>query len=435
MTPFAEPIACQPWSPRAALMPFVERSDAGGYVVKSNGSSGCYGGWGLAFEAGASTNMLLASVRARWQDLENGLDSLQAFVQWISDDGQVCDWAPLQESGSDDGWVTLCCRPLNPVVGCRLVLRLLIRWSATGQVEWASPRVEQVEPPRARTVRLGAASARPDVVMPATLETNRDCCVEVCRRAGDAGVDLLCLPETILTRGFPRFDGDRLMAIAIDVPGEHVEPFAAVAREYGMAIAFSVFERDEGLVYNTAVLIDDNGELALKYRKVHLSVAEAWRGVTPGKTFSVARVLPSDVRVGLNICMDSSSAESARIEARLGAEVLMLPIENDFRATMWRETASKSRPFSLPRWTLVQRARAIDNHLYVIAAREAGVGTGIFGPDGSILAMDYGDAPIVTTDVDLTDLRRHPTGPPYRDVLWFQRRESMYGQLVGRTQP
>jgi N-carbamoylputrescine amidase len=205
-----------------------------------------------------------------------------------------------------------------------------------------------------------------------------------------------------------------------------------LARQYKMAMGFSVFERAGDLVHNTAVLIDAQGSIALKYRKVHLAIREAWAGVTPGEGFSVTELQPIGACVGMNICMDSSSAESARLVARLGAEILLLPIENDFRATQWARDAERSKPFSLPRWSVIQRARALDNHLYVVAARIAGVGTGIFGPDGSILAMDYGDSPLVTADVDLDDLRRHPTGPSYHDVIWFQRREFAYTELAGQ---
>jgi hypothetical protein len=50
--------------------------------------------------------------------------------------------------------------------------------------------------------------------------------------------------------------------------------------------------------------------------------------------------------------------------------------------------------------------------------------------------MDYGESPLVMADIDLDDLRRHPTGPPYRDVIWFQRRDIAYGELAGsKTRP
>jgi predicted amidohydrolase len=325
----------------------------------------------------------------------------------------------------DGAWSTLRSRVLERPAGCRLIVRLQIRWSSTGGAEWADWRVDEASTPDPLPMRLGAGSSRATGDTP-SLARNRDRFVELCRRAGDDNVDLLCLPETILSQDMGEPDGQGLLDQSVDINGEHIEPFLSVAKEYEMAIAFSVFERAGDLVYNTALLIDSRGSIAVTYRKVHLAIREAWRGVTPGDRFHVARLEPLGAQVGLNICMDSSSADSARLVAAAGAEILLLPIENDFRATAWSTTPEGSVPFSLPRWSVIQRSRALDNHLYVVAARNAGVGTGIFGPDGTVLAMDYGDAPLVTAEVDVHDLRRHPTGPPYRDVIRYQRRPDVY---------
>lgn len=425
----ALPAGINAWAPRDALMPQLRRTSAGGLLVLSNGSPGCYGGWELTFDLQDSPGLLVASVNVRWADLGQGSDSLQALIQWVDSGGNVPSWAPLEISGNEEEWCVLRSRPLERPSGCRLIMRLLVRWSSTGWAEWADPHVADAAPIPARRLRLGAGSSHETSELP-TLTQNRDRYMELCRRAGGEGVDLLCLPETILSEGMSDLGGEDLAGQAVDVPGEQIEPFTLLASQYGMAIAFSVFERSSELVYNTGVLIDAHGSIALKYRKVHLAIKEAWRGVTPGEGFSVVDLPPTGTRVGMNICMDSSSVESARVVAAMGAEILLLPIENDFRATRWKHNAEESKPFSLPRWTVIQQARALDNHLYVVAARNAGVGTGIFGPDGTVLAMDYGDSPLVIADVDVADLARHPTGPPYRDVIWFQRRAATYTPLL-----
>lgn len=423
------------WAPRPAITPRTRRSPAGTFIAESNGSDGCYGGWEISFGPRPSPDWIAAEVKVRWSDLADGIDSLQALVQWRveQDDAEqdgVQSWAPLRVVGHEGEWLRLSTRPLEPIADARLTLRLLLRWSATGLVEWADPRVSVANAPAARTLRLGAASSTP-CQPTGSLEENRDRYGDVCHRAADEGVDLLCLPETILSYGLPEPSPGQLLEHAVPVPGEHIDYFAAIAKERKMSIAFSVLEQDGDLVYNTAVLVDTEGSIALRYRKVHLAIREAWRGVSPGRAFGTTDVPALAARVGMNICMDSSSAESARIVARLGAEILLLPIENDFRATQWKRIPGESGAFSLPRWTLIQSARAIDNHLYVVAARNGGVGTGVFSPDGTVLAMDYGESSLVTADVDLADLRSHPTGPPYKDVIWFQRREAAYRALLG----
>jgi predicted amidohydrolase len=410
-------------------MPRFRRTDSGGQVIESNGSPGCYGGSDLAFELDDHATLVVASVSVRFAELDRGLDSVEALVQWVDADGEVRSWAPLESSGRRGEWVVLRSRPIERVAGCQLNLRVLLKWSATGWVEWADAEVSEVAPIVHRRVRLGAGSSQRGAGEPATLVGNRDRYLELCHRAGQADVDLLCLPETILSEGMPYVADEGLIGQAVEIPGEYILPFADLARQYSMAISFSVLERAGELVYNTAVLIDDEGSIALTYRKVHLAIKEAWRGVTPGEEFPVV-ALESGMRVGMNICMDSSSSVSARAVAANGAEVLLLPINNDFRATQWSGDADESLPFSLARWTVIQQARALDNHLYIVAARNDGIGTGIFGPDGTVLAMDRGETPLITADIDLDDLRLHPLGSTYRDVISFQRHSASHRALV-----
>ena len=142
-----------------------------------------------------------------------------------------------------------------------------------------------------------------------------------------------------------------------------------------MALCFSVWEKADQLIYNCAVLIDKNGDIAGKYRKVHLAQPfEVWWGVTPGDEFPVFDL--GWAKVAMNICMDSSAAESARTPARQGAEIICLPIMGDNRAT----TCFYGGPhdFEMERWNMIQRMRAMDNQVYMLVSRNSGVGTGVF---------------------------------------------------------
>ncbi len=84
---------------------------------------------------------------------------------------------------------------------------------------------------------------------------------------------------------------------------------------------------------------------------------------------------------------------------------------------------------------MIQQMRAMDNHLYLVAARNDGVGTGVFAPDGTILAMNGGDRAVVWADVDLNDLKNTWTGAAFKDVVWSTRREHVYGPLTGDLLP
>jgi predicted amidohydrolase len=307
-----------------------------------------------------------------------------------------------------------------------LRVRCGIRWAARGTVRWYSWRLDAApEPGPHRRLRLGVASARPGTwVSP---EENECHYLRECRRAGEAGIDLVCLPEVILTFGMPA-SPEATQAAARPVPGEWLRPFQDVAREFGMGICFSVGERagEHGeIVYNTAVLIGRDGSYVGKYRKIHLALAEARKGVAAGHELPVFDF--HGVRVGMAICMDSTPLETARLLALQGAEVLLMPIMGDFRATPWQLGSSK---FHRERWEAVQRAHALDNHLYVVAARNGTEGSAITAPWGEVLAYDDGSQGVIWADVDVDDVRSHPRGSTMRAVIHSMRRPAVYGALT-----
>ena len=141
------------------------------------------------------------------------------------------------------------------------------------------------------------------------------------------------------------------------------------------------------LVWMLAILIDKKGELAGTYRKVHLAQpGEVWWGVTPGHDLPVYDL--HGAKVAMNICMDSSALESVRVPARKGAEIVCLPIMGDHRAsTSWYGVP---HDFDIERWTMIQRVRAMDNHVYMVVSRNVGYGTGVFSPRGETLAISGG---------------------------------------------
>ena len=217
------------------------------------------------------------------------------------------------------------------------------------------------------------------------------------------------------------------------MPGPWLEPFREVARAYRMGICFSVLERagaHDELVYNTALLLDREGELIGTYRKVHLALVEARQGVAGGHEFPVYQF--DGVTVGMGICMDSSAAETCRILAQRGAEIMLMPIMGDFRATRWVHGASE---FDTERWRLVQRAHAFDNHLYVVACRNANFGSAITAPWGEIIAYNDGDRDLIWADVELDRLRSHPLGASIQALLSSMRRPYVYGSLADMNYP
>ena len=428
----------QPWICRESIASRLwSEADRTALWMESNGSEGCYGGWELLFAVAAQPgDALLLQLAAQATGLERGTDELIVEAFWYDDSGAEVNWDPVlldRATMDDDGRLSVYyAKALRYSTGAtRLGVRCGLRWSPRGRVRWHGWRLQRTAPRPPRTLRLGVASGRPRKWESTAASVAHY--VEQCRRAGAAGVDLVCLPETILSAGSPDRSPAAVHAHAVPVPGPWLEPFREVARAYRMGICFSVLERagaHDELVYNTALLLGRQGELIGTYRKVHLALVEARQGVAAGHDFPVYSF--DGVTVGMGICMDSSAAETCRILAQRGAEVMLMPIMGDFRATRWVHGASE---FDTERWKLVQRAHAFDNHLYVVACRNANFGSAITAPWGEIIAYNDGDRDLIWADVELDRLRSHPLGSSIQAVLSSMRRPYVYGSLADTNHP
>jgi len=408
------------WSPRAELAPLL--SESGGRLrVESNGSEGCYGGWECVY-AWPQAPFARVRVGARPRNLQRGVDGIHAAMVW--GDEAYPRWEPLlpvSVEGDEYVYEGLGLRP--PDATC-LNVRLMIAWSSTGSIEWSEPEVLPEAAPAPRRRRFGVAGG-PLPEGERSIAANTEAYLAVCREAAEASIDLLCLPEVMLTTGMPSSASD-LLDQAIEIPGPVLEPFQDLAHEAHMALCFSAWERLGELVHNTAVLIGPDGALVGKYRKVHLaSPYEVWWGVTPGHEFEVFDV--GGCRVAMNICMDSSALESARVPARLGAEVLCMPIMGDHRAVTPWEACNLT--FDPDRWLAIQRVRAMDNHLYMVISRNQGTGSCVIAPNGDVLARLDGGG-IAWADVDLAELPRTWPGSSFRGTAWWERREPAYWPLT-----
>jgi len=197
-----------------------------------------------------------------------------------------------------------------------------------------------------------------------TVKTNLEQLAEQVERCVAAtGAELVVLPETATTGWTPGVDADTLWDLVSDVPGPVTEPIQETARRLGVHVVLGTYERGarRGTVHNTAVLVGPSGEVLGSYRKTHLFCGEDRAGggwATPGDR---AVVVDTDLaRIGLTICFDGDFPELARVEAVLGAEVICRP------SALLR---------SADIWELTNRARAYDNHVFVVGANATGMDT------------------------------------------------------------
>lgn len=139
---------------------------------------------------------------------------------------------------------------------------------------------------------------------PSDFRENLDRGLDILRAAGRQGAKLVCLAETFTTAGMSTKQG---MQYAVELDGLELAEIKAIAREYSMHIVAGLLNKRDGVIYNSAILIDGNGELTGIYDKALPTPGELETGVVPGKTQAV---FDTDLgRIGLGICFDVNDDE------------------------------------------------------------------------------------------------------------------------------
>jgi len=176
-------------------------------------------------------------------------------------------------------------------------------------------------------------------------------------QAAASGARMVVLPEFFHCEYFPQFRDYRYMDYAEPVTGPTTQQMRAVAKRHGVWIVSTIFELARpGLYYDTAMLIDPDGEIAGKYRKVHpaalLSLEKIYsRG---GSSFPVFKV--DEWTVGFSICYDNLFPESGRCLAIAGAELIIAPY---------------ATPIDDP-WENFLTTRALENGVFLAACNHVG---------------------------------------------------------------
>jgi N-carbamoylputrescine amidase len=200
---------------------------------------------------------------------------------------------------------------------------------------------------------------------------NLDRAVSHIREAARRGARVVCLPELFRTSYFCQREDTALFDLAEPIPGPTSDALAKIARELGVVVVASLFERrTAGVYHNTAVVLDADGSERGRYRKMHIPDDPLFYEkfyFTPGdlgfRAFDTAVG-----KLGTLVCWDQWYPEAARLTALAGADVLFYPT-----AIGWhpREKAEYGAA-QVNAWQVMQRAHAIANGVYVAAVNRVG---------------------------------------------------------------
>ncbi len=251
------------------------------------------------------------------------------------------------------------------------------------------------------------------------------------RDVAEKGAQLIVLQELHNSLYFCQTEETNLFNLAEPIPGPSTKRFGQLARELEVVIVTSLFEkRAPGLYHNTAVVLEKDGSIAGKYRKMHIPDDPAYYEkfyFTPGDT-GFEPIATSVGRLGVLVCWDQWYPEAARLMTMRGADLLIYPTAIGWESSDTLEEQKRQQEA----WIISQRGHAVANGLPVISVNRVGLepdpsgATGgiqfwgnsfVAGPQGEILI----EAPVdnvsnLVVDIDLKrseDVRR--IWPFFRD--------------------
>lgn len=238
------------------------------------------------------------------------------------------------------------------------------------------------------------------------------------KEAAAKGAAIVCLQELFTSLYFCDAEDYDNFKLAESIPGPSSEALSKTAKELGVVIIASLFEkRTEGIYHNTTAVLDADGTYLGKYRKMHIPDDPAYYEkfyFTPGDLgYKVFKT--KFANIGVLICWDQWYPEAARITSLMGAEILFYPTAIGWAASQDEETNSEQ----YNAWQTIQRSHAVANGVHVVSVNRVGLeqngamkfwgGSFVSNPFGNLLftaSHDKEEVAVVEIDKSKTDSYR-----------------------------
>jgi len=323
--------------------------------------------------------------------------------------GAYIDKFWVEPAETDGDWTVCCGKMTAPPRTTQIAVELCFTGRGTDEAWFAEPRIALSEPERETTVRV-AIVHRPHVYddyadalagyLPLIIE------------ATNMGADFVLITELLSCHASTQETAEPL-------GGPMSTTLMQAAHDNAIHVVTSIPELHDGLAYNTAVLIDPQGDLIGRYRKVHLPPQEIDAGTTEGDDFPVFDT--EFCKVGLMICYDYFFPEQTLMLSKRGAQIVFLPI--------WGGHLQPGM------WDAVTRTRAIDNGIHLVASG-IDVPSRIVRSDGSIVA-ERNEPGVTVAELPLLDgqapqPRVWPFSGtwPWRNCYMTERRNDVYKDIA-----
>ena len=254
-------------------------------------------------------------------------------------------------------------------------------------------------------------------------ERNIEKAIKFSQIAIERGANIICFQELFTTHWFPKEMNKNHFSLAEGIDGPSIMRMQQLAKENGVALVCPIFEREEEIFYNSAVIIDGDGEVLGSYRKTHVPQIPLWEEkyyFAPGNLgFPVFRT--KFAVIGVQICWDNFFPEGSRILALRGAEIIFSPTAAAFA--------------SQKKWETVISSNAITNGVYIYRVNRVGseekqdfYGMSFcISPDGELIDKPTGmKEGIALIDIDLKNIQKvRKEWPFFKD-----RRPEIYKEIA-----
>ncbi len=254
-------------------------------------------------------------------------------------------------------------------------------------------------------------------------EENLAKAIEGVKKAAAGGAQIVCLQELFTSLYFCDVEDYENFKLAESIPGPSTDAMQKVAKETGVVIIASLFEkRAQGLYHNTTAVIDADGSYLGKYRKMHIPDDPAYYEkfyFTPGDLgYKVWKT--KFANIGVLICWDQWYPEAARITSLMGAEILFYPTAIGWATA--QDEATNTEQYGA--WQTIQRSHAVANGVHVVSVNRVGLeqngamkfwgGSFVSNPFGTVLyKASHDEEEIKVLELDLAKTDQYRTHWPF----------------------
>lgn len=308
-------------------------------------------------------------------NVEDEMRNVQARIIWLNNVGRqigFTEYPVTLSHRTEEGWNIFDKVYKVPDETTQAKLELHYRWDADGMVRFSNVSFNKTIAPQPRIVKVATVHHKPHRSKSA--QDNLIKFASLIDQAGQQKADIVCLPEaiTMVSTGISYVNSSE------PIPGPSTHFLGEVAKKNHLYIVAGLLEKDGAIVYNTAVLIDREGKLVGKYRKVSLPREEIDGGITPGDSYPV---FDTDIgKIGMMICWDVTFPDAAKTLALHGAEIIMMPIAGGY--------------------VKLAMARALENQVYLVSSTYDMI-SAVFDLEGNVITEATDANPVAVTEIDL----------------------------------